>query len=198
MTGRYRGVAEQFAHELLSGLRHESRDAPVTVGVGATLAVKTFPRARPRDETARYLVLCERAWLHWSRPALAFVTTRGLQQESLGAFRPDRIRTRTDASAAERRCAVHLRLLDFVTAEIHSADWSWQFETARRVHASTEKTLRIAARAFEVRSSSAHHLAPGISSAADALVAAIHGGFVSDGPAEISRTAVALRRAGAV
>jgi hypothetical protein len=196
----YRGVTERFIGQVADGLSLESSNgrppaekSVQTGGAAFAFAESVAPTSHlPEHESARYFALCERAWLYWSRPALLFVTARRWNQDSVAAFKPPRVRNAEDAAAAAIRCGFHRKLLDLATRDLPDADWSWQFEAARHVHASTEQALSLAARILDPREPSIGDLAAGISAAADALVIAISAGFIADAPVETRETATAL------
>jgi hypothetical protein len=196
----YRGVTERFIGQVADGLSLESSNGrpaaenSVQTGGAAFALAENVPSTShlPHHECARYFALCERAWLYWSRPALLFVTARRWNQDSVAAFTPPRVRNAEDAAEAAIRCGFHRKLLDLATRDLPDADWSWQFEAARHVHASTEQALSLAARILDPCAPAVGDLAPGISAAADALVIAISAGFVAEAAVETRETAAAL------
>ena len=196
LTKRRRGLPGRFVDEVIDGVGRE-RSTEVAEAVAAVLG-EASEREIPGQEGAEYFALCERAWLRWSRLALDAITTHTLGQVSLGLFNPASVHDWQDASLAELRCGVHLRLLGLACEPVDHEDWPWMMEAARQVHVSTEKALGIAARLRLPEVASVSELYPGISSAADALVTAIAAGFVVDGPTEVLETVTAIVRCGEI
>ena len=140
------------------------------------------------QERASYYVLCERAWLLWSRSALDHITTRSIKQRTAGAFTPERVRSARESREAAVRCGVHWQLLDATGRVLRDPAWAWRLEAARQVHASTQKALRIGGAVGPHERLDMQQLQTGIQSAADALLAAIAAEFVTDGAAEALET----------
>jgi hypothetical protein len=151
---------------------------------------------RDDHEADRYHALCERAWLHWTRAALDHITMSGIQQASTGPFNPPQIRNAHDARQAAARCALHGQLLELSARGRGDADWTWELEAARQVHACTEKALAVAARIDPHAHATVYELSAGIGSAADALVAAITAGFIEDTAGEVWATVAGMEGVG--
>ena len=144
------------------------------------------------EDIANYYALCERAWLHWSRAALDFVTTHSLGQRATGTYKPGQISDARTAAEAHMRCAVHWRLLDAVASRHDEPEWGWRLEAARNVHAATGQALAIAAATDPADPPGVADLTSGIRSASEALVTAITAQFVTDATLELHETVTGM------
>jgi hypothetical protein len=95
-------------------------------------------------EAHRYVALCERAWLHWSRLALDYTTTDGFHQATFGTFNPSQAHHAQVAAQAETTCRTRSQLLAIVPENLPTpngrGDWA-----ARHVDSSTPMALKLAA-----------------------------------------------------
>jgi len=187
MTRHPASVPKLFARHVIRDIRvdHPSADARA---ISAAIENCLSKDNRRVNESVYYYALCERAWLHWSREALDFITTQALKQPTHGAYNPPQVRSAEDAAAAQQRCALHLQLLDFASARMNDSDCPWRFEAARHVNAATEKALAIAAKTDSMQMPNALALCDGVAHAADALTAAIRGGFIEQPVREAEET----------
>jgi hypothetical protein len=190
---RTSGVVEGFADKVIEGVRR-ARSAEAAAAVASVVKREWPERASAQEEAALYFALCERAWLHWSRLALDFITIRGLHRASLGIFNPARIRSADEAAAAESMCGYHRRLLDEVPDDVNYPEWQRHLEQARHVLLATQKALKIGADLDTLDGTDLRQLNPGITWAADALATAFAAGFVANVPTETRETIEAMLR----
>jgi hypothetical protein len=188
-------VPHRFLAAAGEGLRKEQA-REIYDAVNAILGTRPSAQTLDDHEVDRYHALCERAWLRWTRAALDHVTMSGIQQASVGPFNPPQVRNADDARRAETRCALHGEVLELAARGRSDADWTWELEAARQVHACTEKALSVAARLDPHAHPTVHELSSGIGSAADALVAAVTAGFVEDAAGEVRRTVAVMEGIG--
>jgi hypothetical protein len=184
-------VSGRFVEEIIRSIRKEHCGALATAIEGVIPDETAAPLLWPADIVS-YYALCERAWLHWSRLALDHVTTHVLLQTSAGAFNPSWVRSAHEAGEAQTRCGLHQRLIDLAGESRDGQNYGWRLESARQVHASTQRALKVAATIDARDPPSVYELYPGIASAADALVAASLAGFVTDAPSEVRETFEAM------
>ena len=184
-------VAGRFLIETLRGVRREAGDVSAA-SLERSVDRGTLTVRPPSVERRRYLALCERAWLHWTRDALDRVSQLSLNQTTVGAFTPTEITRPSHASEAAVRCRLHDRLLQAIVEPHQRPSWTWQLEAARHVHASTEKALRAGAAVETWTPEDVQTLCGGVDAAEDALVAAMLAGFVNDSPREFVATIAAI------
>jgi hypothetical protein len=188
---RATGVLERFADEVIEGVRRV-RSAEAAAEVASVVKREWPERSSAQEEAALYFALCERAWLHWSRLALDFITIRASHQASFGIFNPARVRNSDEAAAAESMCGYHRRLLDEVPDDLNYPEWPRHLEQARQVLLATQKALRIAVNLDALDGTDLRQLNPGITWAANALASAFGGGFVANAPTETRETIEAM------
>lgn len=189
------GVPHRFLAAVGEGLRKEQA-REISDAVDGILGTRPSAQRLDDHEVDRYHALCERAWLRWTRAALDHITMSGIQQASVGPFNPEQIRNAHDARQAAIRCALHGQLLELTARGRSDAEWTWELEAARQVHACTEKALSVAARIDPDAHPSVYELSSGIGSAADAMVAAVTAGFVEDPAGEVRATVAGMEGVG--
>lgn len=179
-------VPGRFTALLISGMRRERQEA--TAEALQAAAYSTRLHCSLADESERYLRLCERAWLRWSRSALDSIIAQALKQSPGGPFHPDRILDAQTAAEARARCSLHMRLVSLAAARESDHTWEWRVEAARHVHASTQDALKVAASIDPGDPPTVFELEPGVEAAAETLAVAITAGFIHDGPSELIQT----------
>jgi len=192
VTRQPANIASLFANELVRRIKREHTEE-LTKAIKGTVDEHLHQERPLLDESGQYFSLCERAWLRWTRLALDYVASRGLQQETTGPFTPALVEDARDAAEAYARCAMHIKLLGHASRQLDQEHWAFQLEAARHVHESTRHVLAVGAKLESGSSADAGALHPGLMHAADALAVAIDAGFVVDGEREVRETLWAMQ-----